>query len=127
MFGLPSFIIITIEYIYFCYGLNVSEITTSCFFFRRRSRPIRPKPGSRHIGLKLFENIIGLEPKIAEVGSCEVSKGKIGTFVLSIIIGVITPWYIAHYHTSNGNPRFLLVQSWEINLYIVRLQNKIAS
>ena len=33
MFGLPSFIIITIEYIYFCYGLDVSEITTSMFLF----------------------------------------------------------------------------------------------
>ena len=33
MFGLPNFINITIEYIYFCYGLDVSEITTSMFLF----------------------------------------------------------------------------------------------
>merc|ERR1712236_149971 len=29
---------------------------------------------------------------------------------------------ITHYHTSNGNPRFLLVESWEIYPYIVRVR-----
>ena len=52
---------------------------------------------------KLFENNRGFEPKIAEIGMLLQSYGGQNWHIreLGIIIGVITPWYIAQWSQVN--------------------------